>query len=123
MSSMPHPAPSPADSPAALDPQPRTERRAEPRSLSRRLVGLRYQHEAKTISAAAQVWNLSSGGIALLLPHPLVAGDTLYVQFRHRAVQDRRASVLKIAAEGPAWVANCLFEQPLSPPELRALRS
>jgi hypothetical protein len=97
------------------------ERRAESRSLSRRLVVVRFERDGGTIYRAARIWNVCTEGIGLLLDPAPPPGLAVRLQFRHAAVRDRGATVLNTAAEGAAWVVNCRLEQPLSPTELQAL--
>jgi hypothetical protein len=118
MSNVNDPAAPPTASAPAVAHQ---ERRAESRSLSRRLVVVRYERDGGTIYRPARVWNVCTEGIGLLLDHPLPAGLAVRLQFRHAAVTDRSVTVLGATAEGAAWVINCRLERPLSPTELQAL--
>src|SRR5262249_7131843 len=101
--------------------KPRTERRAHARSTSRLLVMVCHAQDGDTVIEPARIWNLSAGGIALWMGHPIASGTELQLQFRRRKVKDRGASVLDANPEGEAWVVNCHLESPLSISELRAL--
>src|SRR5262245_21175069 len=107
-------------SPATLAPR-RTECREQLRSLSHRLLVVRYRRDAEAVSESARIWNLSTEGIGLLLGHAIPVGATVHLQFRHRAVEDRGAGVLNAVAEGAAWIINCRLDRLLSPHKLRAL--
>jgi hypothetical protein len=76
-------------------------------------------------SCPARIWDISLGGIALIVPHPYEAGSVLSVvpemlpQSLYPALEAR---VLRVASHGDGlWMAGCEFLTPLGEDELHAL--
>ena len=121
MSGVIHPSRLPVDAPDAPAPAAHVERRGQARSLSLKLVVVRWPQQANARQETARIWNLSTRGIGLWLAHPIAAGTIVRLRFQHRRVTDRSGQVLNASAEGQAWVVHCLFDRPLSPAESRML--
>jgi hypothetical protein len=75
----------------------------------------------------ARIWDVSLGGLALVVPHPYEAGSLLLVvpEVLPRDLAPGLAvRVLHVAPHGSGlWMAGCEFLTPLTEDELRALLS
>jgi hypothetical protein len=98
-----------------------TERRAHQRRLASCLAFIRPHDVQEAGYGPANVWDVSEGGIGLLLDYPLPLEEALDVSFRHLSIRDRVATVVHVAERERGWHIGCKLDHPLRLIELRAL--
>jgi hypothetical protein len=103
------------------------------RALRNRRLTIRHPAPKTTTTAIAvspplqkvRVYDVSEGGLALILPHAPAVGEAIYLQVSNDALgftYDRAAEVRHTRPyQRGTWLVGLAFEQPLSAGELAGL--
>jgi hypothetical protein len=108
----------------ASGPAPDTpsERRQTSRRLSCRFVFICQAGDAAATHQRASLWDISAGGLCLVLSHPVPPGTLLQVAFRNPLVEERLVAVAHVSPFEDDWLVGCQASVPFSEAELQAMR-
>lgn len=99
------------------------EQRVEPRYHCPRLARVSPRKGPKTFSRLSLVRNISANGMGLFLTQALEPGTLVDVELRSRLIVTRVAQVVHCSKDEGGWLVGCTLDNPLSGPELQALRA
>src|SRR5262249_46087221 len=100
-----------------------SECRVEPRFHCPRLARIRPVNGPKGLPRLSIVRDISTSGIGLFLTRALEPGTLIDVEMPSRCIVKRIAQVVHSTKQEGGWLVGCTLNNPLSAPELDALRS